>query len=102
MIDRLARQLGKEERDLLVLEVVLQQYPIEASQIAEAIEIDEHKTRYSIQMLEEDGLVESTPDGTVPAGDTKGRVDEINAGLDGLIDRMNELRRFGAERREHH
>jgi predicted transcriptional regulator len=101
MIDRLARQLGKEERDLLVLEVVIRHHPIEASQIAETIEIDEHKTRYSVQMLEEDGLVEPTPDGAVPADDIGGRINEINAGLDGLTDRVDGLRRFetGPKRR---
>ena len=46
MIERLARQLGKEERDLLVLEAVLQHHPIGIERIAEVTGIDEHKTRY--------------------------------------------------------
>ena len=94
MIDRLARQLGKEERDLLVLEVVVQHHPVETPQIAEETGIDEYKTQYSIRMLEDDGIVEPTPDGAVPADDINARIEEINTGLDELIHRIDGLKRF--------
>ena len=94
MIERLARQLGKEERDLLVLETVLRHHPIDAERIAASIGIDEHKTRYSLRMLEDDGLVEPTPDGFVPPADLVARLEDINGGLDGLIERVDELKRF--------
>jgi predicted transcriptional regulator len=97
MIERLARQLAKEERDLLVLETVLYRHPIGIDRIAEATDIDEHKTRYSLRMLEDDGLVEPTPDGAVPASDITGRIDDINGGLDTLIERVDELKRTGLE-----
>lgn len=97
MIQRLARQFGKEERDLLVLETVLRHHPIGISRIAEETGIDEHKTRYSLRMLEDDGLVSPTPNGAVPAADVRVRVEEINAGVDDLIDRMNELKRILSE-----
>lgn len=95
MIERLARQLGKEERDLLVLEAVLSHHPIGISRIAEETGIDEHKTRYSLRMLEDDGLVDPTPDGAVPSDGVRMRVEEINAGLDGLADRLDGLKRYG-------
>ncbi|CCQ36560.1 HTH domain protein [Natronomonas moolapensis 8.8.11] len=97
MIERLARQLGKEERDLLVLEAVLSHYPIGIAGIAEDVGIDEHKTRHSLRMLEDDGLVDPTPDGAVPADGVGGRIEEINAGLDGLVERAEELKRYGDE-----
>jgi predicted transcriptional regulator len=95
MIARLARQLGKEERDLLVLEAVVRHHPIDASRIAEETGIDEHKTRYSLRMLEDDGLVDPTPEGAVPADGVEDRIEEINGGIDGLIERIEELKRFG-------
>lgn len=97
MIERLARQLRKEERDLLVLEAVLSQHPIDVPAIADVTGIDEHKTRYSIRMLEEGGLVDPTPDGAVPTEDIARHVDEINAGLDSLADRVENLKRYGSE-----
>jgi predicted transcriptional regulator len=92
MIERLARQLQKEERDLLVLETVLHHYPIGIERIADETGIDEHKARYSLRMLEDDGLVEPTPDGAVPAAAAAGRIGEIHDGLDELIERVDGLK----------
>ena len=94
MIDRLASQLEKEERDLRVLEAVLEHQPIGITRIAREAGIDEHKARYSLRMLENDDLVEPTSDGAVAADDVDERVAEINAGLDGLVDRLEELKAF--------
>ncbi len=94
MIERLARQLRKEERDLLVLETVLRHHPVGISRISELTGIDEHKTRYSLRMLEDAGLVEPTSDGAVPAEDIASRIDGIHDGIDGLVGRVEELKRI--------
>lgn len=92
MIERLANQLAKEERDLRVLEVVLKHQPIGISRISKETGIDEHKARYSLRMLENDGLVEPTPNGAIPTDDIEARIEEINSGLDALVTRMEEVR----------
>lgn len=92
MIERLENQLSKEERDLRVLAAVLAHQPIGITRIADETGIDEHKARYSLRMLENDGLVEPTPDGAVPAADVDEHVESINAGIDGLVSRMDDLR----------
>lgn len=92
MIERLARQLRKEERDLLVLEAVLEHHPIGITRVASETGVDEHKARYSLRMLENDGLVEPTPDGAVPADDIETRIKEINGGIDDLVERIGSLR----------
>ena len=91
MIDRLARQLRKEERDLRVLEAVLKHHPIGISRLASETGVDEHKARYSLRMLENDGLVEPTPQGAVLADGIEARTEEINGGLDELIERLSGL-----------
>lgn len=92
MIERLARQLGKEERDLRVLEAVLEHQPIGITKIARETGIDEHKARYSLRMLENDGLVEPTPDGAVAAEEVTDHVRSVNEGLDHLIERVEGLK----------
>jgi len=92
MIERLARQLRKEERDLRVLEAVLEHHPIGITRVASEAGVDEHKARYSLRMLENDGLVEPTPDGAVPGDDIGGQIEGINGGLEGLIDRLTGLK----------
>jgi predicted transcriptional regulator len=91
MIDRLADQLEKESRDLRVLGTVLEHHPIGIVRIAETTGVPEHKARYSLRMLEKDGLVEATPQGAVPADGIEDRVTEINDGLEALSDRVDAL-----------
>jgi len=42
-------------------------------------------------MLEDDGLVEATPEGAVPAEGLEDRLAEINEGLDRLAERLDGL-----------
>ena len=92
MIQRLATQLSKEERDLRVLAAVIENQPIGIVRLSKETGIDEHKVRYSLRMLESDELIEPTPDGAVPVADIQERVTEINEGLDGLIERIHSLK----------
>lgn len=91
MIERLEKQIDKERRDLEVLRVVIREGPIGIVKLSEATDIPEHKVRYSLRMLENDELVEPTPQGAVPADDLDERVERINAGLDELAERIGEL-----------
>jgi len=90
-MERLRDQVEKESRDLSILGAVIDAGPIGIVRLAEETEIPEHKVRYSLRMLEDDGLVEPTPQGAVPADDIEERVADINAGLDRLIERLEEL-----------
>ena len=92
MVGRLENQVEKEERDLRILQVVIDEAPIGIVQLAERTDIPEHKVRYSLRMLENDGLIEPTPKGAVPAEDIESRVADINDGLDRLVSRLRELR----------
>ena len=90
-MERLRDQVEKESRDLSILEAVIDAGPIGIVRLAEETGIPEHKVRYSLRMLEDDGLVEPTPQGAVPADDIDERVADINAGLDRLVERLTEL-----------
>lgn len=91
-IDRLAEQVDKEARDLAVLRTVIEQGPIGIVRIAEATDIDQHKVRYSLRMLENDGLVDPTPAGAVPAEEVAAAVVDMNEGIDHLIERVESIR----------
>jgi predicted transcriptional regulator len=90
-MERLSNQVEKESRDLAILEAVIGNGPIGIVRLAEETGIPEHKVRYSLRMLENDGLVEPTPQGAVPAEDIADRVVDINGGIDGLVGRLEEL-----------
>jgi predicted transcriptional regulator len=92
MVDRLENQVEKEARDLAVLRAVISDGPIGIVRLSERTGLPEHKVRYSLRMLEDDGLVEPTPSGAVPADDVAERASDINDGLDRLVDRLESLR----------
>lgn len=92
MVERLTEQVEKERRDLEILRVVVDRGPIGIVRIAEVTDRPEHKVRYSLRMLENDGLIEPTPQGAVPAADIDERLAGHDAGVDRLIDRLEALK----------
>ena len=93
MIDRLEKQLEKEERDLRVLRSVLRDHPIGIVSISQQTDIPQHKVRYSLRMLENDELIEATPQGAVPADGVEAHLADLNEGIENLIDRLRALER---------
>jgi len=92
MVERLENQIEKERRDARILQTVIEYGPIGIVRLADETGLPEHKVRYSLRMLEEDELVEPTPDGAVPADDIEERVAHINEGLGHLVERVESLR----------
>jgi predicted transcriptional regulator len=92
MVERLENQVEKEQRDVRILRAVIEHGPIGIVRLSEETDLPEHKVRYSLRMLEEDELIEPTPDGAVPAEDIEERIADINAGLDRLGERLEEIR----------
>ena len=96
-MDRLTDQVEKEARDLRILLAVIDHGPIGIVRISEETGIPEHKVRYSLRMLENDGLIEPTPQGAVATEDVDELVAEMNAGLDSLVARLEALKGLPAE-----
>ncbi|WP_209309551.1 winged helix-turn-helix transcriptional regulator [Haloarcula amylovorans] len=90
-MERLSNQVEKEGRDLTILEAVIDNGPIGIVRLSKETGIPEHKVRYSLRMLEDDELVDPTPQGAIPADDIDQRVAEINEGIETLVGRLEEL-----------
>jgi predicted transcriptional regulator len=91
MIQRLVDQLEKEARDLTVLGAVVEHRPIGIVRIAKETDVPEHKVRYSLRMLENDDLIEATPQGAIPAEGIEERIADMNAGIERLVERLEAL-----------
>jgi predicted transcriptional regulator len=92
MVDRLRTQVEKEERDQRILRIVVEEGPIGITRLAAETGVPEHKVRYSLRMLENDGLIDPTPGGAVPADDIDERLACINEGIDDIVERLEALR----------
>ncbi|MFC7225939.1 hypothetical protein N0B31_00875 [Salinirubellus salinus] len=91
MIQRLVDQLEKQARDLTVLETVIEHHPIGIVRLSQETDVPEHKVRYSLRMLENDGLIEATQQGAIPAEGIEETVEDINASIDDLIARIEAM-----------
>ncbi|QLH77636.1 winged helix-turn-helix transcriptional regulator [Halosimplex rubrum] len=91
MVERLTKQVEKEERDLRILEAVIESGPIGIVRLSEETDVPEHKVRYSLRMLEDDELIEPTPNGAIPADGLGERVVRMNDGIDDLTARLQAL-----------
>ena len=91
-MDRLEDQIEKEGRDLSILEAVIENGPIGIVRLAEETGVPKHKVRYSLRMLEDDELIEPTPQGAVPVDNIDERVATINDGIDRLVEQLDGLR----------
>lgn len=92
MVERLENQVEKEQRDVRILRTVIEEGPIGIVRLSEETGLPEHKVRYSLRMLEQDELIEPTPDGAVAVKDVADEVERINGGLDRLVDRLEGLK----------
>lgn len=91
-MDRLAEQVEKERRDVEIFRAVIEHGPIGIVRLAEETDVPEHKVRSSLRMLENDGVVEPTQQGAVPADDVEEHVAAIDEAVDVLVERVDELR----------
>ena len=88
VIERIDTEVEMLERHLRVLRVVIRNEPIGIVQLAEELSIPDHKARYSLRVLEEEGLIEPTDRGATTTDDLGGYVDRANGRIDGLRERV--------------
>lgn len=91
MVERLTNQVEKEERDLRILRAVIESGPVGIVRLSEETGVPEHKVRYSLRMLENDGLIEPTQQGAVPAEGIEADVAGINAEIEHLVGRLEDI-----------
>ena len=75
-------------RHLRVLRLVIRNEPIGIVQMAEKLSIPDHKVRYSLRVLEEEGLIEPTDQGATTTEDLGGYIDRSNDRIDELQGRI--------------
>ncbi len=84
MFDRAKEEIDLIERHIEMLKVTKELQPIGIIRLSEALNIPKHKVRYSLRLLEKDGLIIATNEGAMVSE----RYDEF---MESLPDRFNGL-----------
>lgn len=92
MIDRLAEEVAMIERHLDILTRVIENAPIGIVKLSNQAGYEHHKVRYSLRVLEEDGIIEPSDQGAITTERTEGFVSELDERLTTLINRLDAMK----------
>ena len=81
---RLENEVNLLERHVKMLKTIKENEPIGIIRLAELMGHPQHKVRYSLRILEQEGLILPSPDGAI----TTEKLDEFMNDLDNLLDDM--------------
>ncbi|PSQ43516.1 hypothetical protein BRD17_06035 [Halobacteriales archaeon SW_7_68_16] len=96
MIDRLEKEVDMLERHLQVLRMVIENEPIGIVKMSNETGYPHHKVRYSLRVLQEEELIEPSSQGAITTEETAAFVDDLDAELDDIHDRLDTMRLDGA------
>jgi predicted transcriptional regulator len=98
LVDRIEQELVLLARNVEILERLSQSPPTGIIRLSEALRLPIHKTRYSLHLLEREGVIQPSADGAVITD----RAQEFWASLNRSLDRMTEvIQRLRARTVEH-
>jgi len=87
LADRIEEELELLARNVDILEKLAKSPPIGIIRLSEALGLPIHKTRYSLHLLEREGVIQPSADGAVVTD----RAQEFWGSLNRSLDRMTEL-----------
>jgi len=100
LVDRISSELDLLARNVDILERLSGSPPMGIIRLSEALHLPIHKVRYSLHLLEREGVIQPSADGAVVTDKAK----EFWSTLDQSLDRMNgliqHLKERAAETRE--
>jgi len=96
--EKVKRELEMLKRHLLILKYVVENEPIGILKLAEETGIPSHKVRYSLRVLEQEGLIAASAPGAVTTERTESFLRDLDISIDRLEDMARGLKDVKIER----
>ena len=90
---KMVNDLDLLQRHVDMLRVVEENEPIGIIKLAEMLKLPQHKVRYSLRLLEQDGLIEATSGGARTTNKVKPFLGELKDQLGVMNDAIRDIRR---------
>jgi predicted transcriptional regulator len=81
-------------RHLLILKCVVENEPIGILKLAEETKVPGHKVRYSLRVLEHEGLIAATAPGAVTTEKTMPFLMDLDSMIDELVNEVSNLKKI--------
>ena len=93
MIEKLIDELEFMERHIRMLKATKENQPIGIIRLSEILDMPKHKVRYSLRMLEQEGLINPTTDGAMVTDRYDDYMKEISEDLEDVVAMVERLRK---------
>lgn len=90
---RIEQELELLQRHVIMLKAVIDHQPIGIIRLSEVTGYPQHKVRYSLRVLEQEGLIEPSPQGAVATAKVHEFFPDLRALLNGMGDVVAQLRK---------
>lgn len=98
LTEKVSGELEMLQRHLVILKQVVENEPIGILKLAEETKIPSHKVRYSLRVLEQEGLIKASAPGAVTTDNTRPFLRELDAMIEDLAKRTEDLLKIKIER----
>ena len=97
LISKIEIELEMLERHLLILKYVIGEEPIGIMKLAEMTGLPKHKVRYSLRVLEHEGLIGPSMHGAVSTEKTRQFVQTLDSRIRTLDKKVEEIKKLAGE-----
>lgn len=98
LTEKVSGELEMLRRHLIILKHVVENEPIGILKLAEETKIPSHKVRYSLRILEQEGLIAASAPGAITTVLTKPFLDDLDSSIEKLVEAAADLKKIKIER----
>ncbi len=92
-LDDLGEELDLLQRHIKILQLLKKDGPMGILRISQITNIPQHRVRYSLRILETEGMIAASPEGAKIVGNVDDFVKKLKNGLSEIEKRISELRK---------
>ena len=93
MIDKLVDELELLERHIHMLKITKDNQPVGIIRLSEILDIPKHKVRYSLRLLEKEGLISPSTEGARVTDKYDSYMKEVSGKLDEIVKMVERLKK---------
>ncbi|MFQ6061156.1 MAG: hypothetical protein ACE5KV_07695 [Thermoplasmata archaeon] len=92
LTSKLEDEVSLLQRHVHMLKAIMENQPIGIIRLSELLSYPQHKVRYSLRILEQEGLIKPSPDGAMTTERLNDFLDDLRRTLDSTSRTIKELR----------
>jgi len=92
LTSKIESEIDLLERHVAMLKAIMGHEPIGIIRLSELLSVPQHKVRYSLRILEQEGLIQPSPEGAVTTDKLQPFLDHLKETLDSMSKTVKELR----------